>query len=154
VAGGVADGAGIAAALVLGAEGVLLGTRFLATNEAPFPDGYKTAIVESDGHDTLLTEIPDIAAGQTWPGAFARVRRNRFIETWLGREGEVRRRRAEIAKGLQEARASGDRDAGALLIGEDAGLIDSIEPAATLLERMSAEAETILRTRARQLVSE
>jgi NAD(P)H-dependent flavin oxidoreductase YrpB (nitropropane dioxygenase family) len=154
VAGGVADGAGIAAALMLGAEGVLLGTRFLATYEAPFPDGYKAAIVESDGHDTLLTEIPDIAAGQTWPGAFARVRRNRFIQTWLGREGEVRRRRAEIAQGLQAARASGDRDAGALLIGEDAGLIDSIEPAAALLERLSADAETILRTRARQLVSE
>src|SRR5437899_7272680 len=59
VAGGIADGAGIAAALVLGADGVLLGTRFLATNEAPLPDGYKRAIVESDGHDTLITEIPD-----------------------------------------------------------------------------------------------
>ena len=68
VAGGIADGAGIAAALVLGADGVLLGTRFLATNEAPLPDGYKRAIVESDGHDTLITEIPDIVSGTVWPG--------------------------------------------------------------------------------------
>ena len=86
VTGGIADGAGIAAALVLGADGVLLGTRFLATNEAPLPDGYKRAIVESDGHDTLITEIPDIVSGTVWPGAYARVRRNGFIEEWLGRE--------------------------------------------------------------------
>jgi NAD(P)H-dependent flavin oxidoreductase YrpB (nitropropane dioxygenase family) len=68
IAGGIADGAGIAAALVLGAEGVLLGTRFLATTEAPFPDGYKDAIVASDGHDTLVTEIPDIVGrpGLAW----------------------------------------------------------------------------------------
>src|SRR5438094_734109 len=63
-AGGVADGAGLAAALALGAEGVLLGTRFLATPEAPVGAGLKREIVESDGHDTLLTEIPDIASGR------------------------------------------------------------------------------------------
>jgi hypothetical protein len=57
-AGGVADGAGLAAALALGAEGVLLGTRFLATPESPVPDGFKRTLLESDGHDTLLTEIP------------------------------------------------------------------------------------------------
>jgi len=147
VAGGIADGHGIAAALVLGADGVLLGTRFLATNEAPLPDGYKRAIVASDGHDTLISEIPDIANGQVWPGAYARVRRNAFIEAWLGREGELRRRWREVLPQLQAARAAGDADHGTLLMGEDAGLIDSIEPAGALVTRLAAEAEAILRQR-------
>ena len=152
VAGGIADSAGVAAALVLGADGVLLGTRFLATNEAPFPDGYKRAIVESDGHNTLITEIPDIAAGQVWPGAYARVLRNAFIEEWLGREGELRRHLNEVRQSLQAARAAGDAQHGTLLMGEDAGLIDSIEPAGALVERLATEAEAILRKRARDLV--
>jgi len=152
VAGGIADGAGIAAALVLGGDGVLLGTRFLATDEAPFPDGYKRAIVESDGHDTLISEIPDVAAGQVWPGAYARVLRNEFIEEWIGREGELRRHLAEVRQSLQAARAAGDAKRGSLLMGQDAGLIDSIEPAGALVERLAAEAEAILRKRTRDLV--
>jgi NAD(P)H-dependent flavin oxidoreductase YrpB (nitropropane dioxygenase family) len=152
VAGGIADGAGIAAALLLGADGVLLGTRFLATPEAPLPDGYKRAILESDGHDTLITEIPDIVSGTVWPGAYARVRRNAFIEEWLGREGELRRRWREVLPQVQAARAAGDADRGTLLMGEDAGLIDSIEPAGALVQRLASDAEAILRERARDLV--
>ena len=152
VAGGIADGAGIAAALVLGADGVLLGTRFLATPESPYPDGYKRAIIASDGHDTVITEIPDIVNGTVWPGAYARARRNRFIEEWVGREGELRRRWKEVLPTVRAARAAGDADRGTLLMGEDAGLIDSIEPAGVLVERLAAEAEAILRTRARDLV--
>jgi NAD(P)H-dependent flavin oxidoreductase YrpB (nitropropane dioxygenase family) len=149
VAGGIADGAGVAAALVLGGDGVLLGTRFLATDEAPFPDGYKRAIVASDGHDTLLSEIPDVAAGQVWPGAYARVLRNEFIEEWVGREGELRRHLAEVRQSLQTARAAGDAKRGSLLMGQDAGLIDSIEPAGKLVERLAAEAGPALRERGR-----
>src|SRR5439155_23407153 len=74
-AGGIATGAQLAAALMLGAEAVLMGTRFLATTESPWPASYKLAIIESDGHDTELTEIPDIANGAVWPGAFDRARR-------------------------------------------------------------------------------
>lgn len=99
-AGGLADGARLAAALVLGAEGGLFGTRFLATREAPLPDAFKQVIVNADGHDTVLTEIPDVAAGTVWPGAYARVQRNRFVDAWTGREGELRYRRAEVAAGL------------------------------------------------------
>src|SRR6266545_5780769 len=83
-AGGVADGAGLAAALMLGAEGVLLGTRLLATDESPLAEPFKQVICESDGHDTLLTDLPDLASGRTWPGAHPRVVRNRFVEEWLG----------------------------------------------------------------------
>jgi NAD(P)H-dependent flavin oxidoreductase YrpB (nitropropane dioxygenase family) len=146
-AGGLADGRGLAAALTLGAEGVLLGTRFLATAEAPLHPAFKQAIVNSDGHDTLLTEIPDIAAGQVWPGAYARVLRNRFVERWVGREGELRQRRAEVSAHLGRAREAGDSDEAPLLVGQTAGLIETIEPAAHLVRQISADAEAILRQR-------
>jgi NAD(P)H-dependent flavin oxidoreductase YrpB (nitropropane dioxygenase family) len=146
-AGGVADGQGLAAALALGADGVLLGTRFMATPEAPIPQGYKDAIVRDDGHDTLLTEIPDTAAGRVWPGAMLRVARNRFIERWAGREWEVRQRRTEIARGLAQARANNDMDEASLMMGQTAGLINDIVPAGQLVERIAVEAEAILRDR-------
>jgi NAD(P)H-dependent flavin oxidoreductase YrpB (nitropropane dioxygenase family) len=146
-AGGVADGRGLAAALALGAEGVLLGTRFLATEEAPIAKGFKQAILESDGHDTLVTDIPDVANGQVWPGAYVRVRRNRFIEEWLGRGNELRRRRVEVSTQLRQASQAGDPDRGAIMIGQTAGLIDRVEPAADVVQQISREAESILRQR-------
>ncbi len=152
-AGGIADGAGLAASLMLGAEGVLLGTRFLATPEAPLPQAYKEAICRSDGHDTILTEVPDIAASQVWPGAYARALRTRFIESFVGREDEVRRRHSELALRLRQAREAGDVDNGALLIGQDAGLIDTIEPAGAIVERIVAEAESILARRGADVLS-
>jgi NAD(P)H-dependent flavin oxidoreductase YrpB (nitropropane dioxygenase family) len=152
-AGGIADGAGLAAALMLGAEGVLLGTRFLATTESPLPESYKRAICSSDGHDTLLTELPDVLAGQVWPGAFARVLRNSFVQEWLGREGEVRQRRAELLRCIQRAREEGDVDNGALLIGQDAGLIETIESAGQVVQRVVAEAEAILARRTAEVLA-
>jgi NAD(P)H-dependent flavin oxidoreductase YrpB (nitropropane dioxygenase family) len=152
-AGGFADGAGLAAALMLGAEGVLLGTRFLATPEAPLPASYKQAICSSDGHDTLVTELPDVISGQVWPGAFARVLRNAFVQEWTGREGEVRQRRAELLRRVQRARAEGDLDNGSLLIGQDAGLIDTLEPAGQLVERIVREADEILQRRTAEVVA-
>lgn len=146
-AGGVADGAGLAAALMLGAEGVLLGTRLLATPEAPLPAEYKEAICRSDGHDTLLTELPDVIAGNVWPGAYARVLRTPFIQEWLGRESDVRRERAELSARLRRARETGDVANGSLLIGQDSGLIDSIDPAADVVQRIVHEAEELLARR-------
>ena len=152
-AGGVADGRGLAAALALGADGVLLGTRFLASDEAPIAKGFKQAIVESDGHDTLVTEIPDVANGQVWPGAYVRVRRNRFIEEWVGRENELRLRRVEVSAQLREAAKVGDPDRGAIMIGQTAGLIDRVEPAADLVRQISRDAEAILRERLPHLLA-
>jgi NAD(P)H-dependent flavin oxidoreductase YrpB (nitropropane dioxygenase family) len=143
-AGGIASGEGLAAALALGAEGVLVGTRFLATPEAPVADGFKQAILESDGHDTILTEIPDVARGRVWPGAYSRVVRNRLIETWAGREGELRARRAEVGAAMVRAFQAGDAAGAPLFIGQDAGLIDAIVPAAEIVQRMVAEAEAVL----------
>ena len=143
-AGGFADGRGLVAALALGADGILLGTRFLATVESPLHPNFKQAIVDSDGHDTQLSEIPDIAAGLVWPGAMTRSRRNRFIERWAGRQWALRQHRAEALARLQAARKSGDVEEGPLSMGQDAGLIHDIVPAAEIVTRIAREAEQIL----------
>src|SRR5439155_21091871 len=145
--GGIADGRGLAAALALGADGVLLGTRFLASPEAPISTNSKAAILASDGHDTVLTEIPDLASASTWPGAFSRAWRNGFIAEWSRRENELRRRRGEVARNIAEARATDDADRMPLLFGQDAGLIDEIIPAGEIVRRIVAEAEEIIRAR-------
>ncbi|MBI3024848.1 MAG: nitronate monooxygenase [Candidatus Tectomicrobia bacterium] len=151
-AGGIADGRGLAAALCLGAQGVLMGTRFLATEESPLPQAFKDVIVRSDGHDTVLTEIPDIASGQVWPGAMARAWRNRFIERWAGREWDLRQNRAEAFAAVQEARGHGDPQEASILIGQDAGLIRAVVPAAEVVRRVVEEAEEILSERLPGLV--
>jgi len=143
-AGGIADGAGLAAALMLGAEGVLLGTRFLATVESPWPEAWKQAILASDGHDTMLSEIPDIARATVWPGAFDRSWRNRLIEEWAGRENELRQRRTEIGRRMAEAKERGETDYGELNFGQVAGLIGEILPAGEVVRQMVAQAEELL----------
>jgi NAD(P)H-dependent flavin oxidoreductase YrpB (nitropropane dioxygenase family) len=143
-AGGIADGRGLAAALMLGAAGVLLGTRFLATAEAPISDAVKRVILNSDGSDTDLTEIPDIIAGRVWPGAFARSWRNALIREWSGREWELRQRRPAVAAANATARATDDVEHMPILFGQDAGLIAAIEPASVVVERIVREAVALL----------
>ena len=145
-AGGFVDGAGLAAALALGADGVLLGTRFLATDEAPVEAAYKQAIVASSGGDTVVTTVADTLSGRDWPGAWARVRRTRFIEQWLGREPELRRRRAATWAALEAAEES-DPDDGLMFIGQSAGLVDAVLPAGEVVRQIVADAEEILRSR-------
>jgi len=151
-AGGIADGRGLAASLALGAEGVLLGTRFLATVESPLHANFKQAILDSDGHDTVLTEIPDVAGGRVWPGAMARALRNSFIDRWSGREWALRQNQRSAAVALKAAQQAGDVDEGSLLIGQDAGLIDDLPTAGDLIARMVAEAEEIMSARLPELV--
>lgn len=144
-AGGIADGRGLAAALAYGAQGVLLGTRFLASEESGLHLNHKRVILDSDGHDTVLTEIPDIAAGQVWPGAMSRVQRNRFIERWTGREWALRQNLTEVAAAVRDARSIGDPDEAPLFFGQDAGLVNDLPPAADIVSRIAAEAEDIIR---------
>jgi NAD(P)H-dependent flavin oxidoreductase YrpB (nitropropane dioxygenase family) len=146
-AGGIADGRGLAAALALGAEGVLLGTRFMATPEAPIHPNFKQAIVKSDGHDTVLTEIPDLATQRVWPGAMSRAQRNKFIERWSGREWALRQNAPEVGKQAAAARAAGDVDNATLSFGQDAGLIDSIKSVKEVVQDIVTEAEEIIKDR-------
>jgi NAD(P)H-dependent flavin oxidoreductase YrpB (nitropropane dioxygenase family) len=146
-AGGIADGRGLAAALALGADGVLLGTRFMATPEAPIHGNFKQAIVKSNGHDTVLTEIPDIATQRVWPGAMSRAQRNQFIERWSGREWALRQNAREVGKQALAARAAGDVDNASLSFGQDAGLIDSIKSVRQVVQDIVREAEEIIKGR-------
>jgi NAD(P)H-dependent flavin oxidoreductase YrpB (nitropropane dioxygenase family) len=145
-AGGFTDGAGLAAALALGADGLLLGTRFLATDEAPAEPAYKNAIVDSDGSDTIMTTLSDSLSGRDWPGAWVRLLRTPFVLEWLGREPELRRRRERAWERLEEFERS-NADDGLMWMGQSAGLIDSIKPAAEVVQEIVAEAEEILRSR-------
>jgi NAD(P)H-dependent flavin oxidoreductase YrpB (nitropropane dioxygenase family) len=152
-AGGLVDGAGLAAALALGADGILLGTRFLATDEGPVEGSYKEAIVASNGDDTIVTTVADTLSGRDWPGAWARVRRTRFIQEWQGREPELRRRRDAVWEVLEAAEKS-DPDYGVMWFGQSAGLIDAILPAGEVVKQVVAEAEEILRSRLPALLHE
>lgn len=146
-AGGFADGAGLAAALALGAAGILMGTRFIATDECAARPVAKDAVVASDGHDTILTTVLDTFSGRDWPGAWSRATRTRFVEEWLGREPELRRRREEVRERLRAAYERGDREYWAMWLGQSAGLVGSVEPAGAVVREVVAEAERILRER-------
>lgn len=142
-AGGFADGAGLAAALALGADGVLLGTRFLATAEAPIEPAYKEAIVASAGDDTVMTTLNDSLTGRDWPGAWVRMKRTPFVQQWLGREPELRRRRRQLFEELERLQDSKSDD-GLLYFGQSAGLIDAVRPAGDVVREIVADAEEIL----------
>jgi NAD(P)H-dependent flavin oxidoreductase YrpB (nitropropane dioxygenase family) len=143
-AGGITDGRGLVAALAYGADGVLLGTRFLATAESGLHPNHKAAIVHSDGHDTVLTDIPDIISGAVWPGAMSRVKRNRLIDRWAGQEWRLRQNLASAAEAVQDARRVGDTEEAPLFFGQDTGLINDLPPAADIVTRIVTEAEQII----------
>jgi nitronate monooxygenase len=144
-AGGIADGRGLAAAMMLGADGVLIGTRFWASREALVARRHHQAIVEATGDDTIRTTVPDIARQLPWPREFtARVRRNAFTQRWHGREDELAQSIAVAGPKYRQAFAEGDPDNAAVWFGEAAGLIRDIECAGDIVSRIAAEAETLL----------
>ena len=144
-AGGIADGRGLAAALAMGAEGVLMGTRFLATPEAPIADAWRQGIVAADETATVRTAAFDRALQMDWPGAEVRALRNRFLEEWALRPDAAAQHTAELRPSLARALASGDFDWFPPMAGQSCALITSVEPAAEIVRRIVAEAETVLR---------
>ena len=145
-AGGIADGRGLAAALMLGADGVLIGTRFWASKEALVHARHHEAIIEADGDATIRTRVADLARQIPWPKAFTgRIRRNAFTNRWHGREDELERNAAVEGPRYRKAFAEGDTENAGVWFGEAAGLIHSIEPAAAIIERIAAEAEACMR---------
>ena len=140
-AGGIADGRGLAAALALGADGVLVGTRLWAAQEALVQPGHHRAIVETDGDGTIRTTVADIARQLPWPRGFtARIRRNAFTERWHGREAELERNVHTEGPRYRQAFQAGDPDNTGVWFGEAAGLVHAVEPAGVIVERMAAEA--------------
>ena len=148
-AGGVADGRGLAGALMLGADGVLVGTRLWASTEALVKEGHHRAILATNGDGTLRTRIPDIVRQLPWPEGFtARIRRNAFTERWHGREEALRDAAAVEGPRYMQAFKAGDPEQTAVWFGEAAGLVHRIEPAALIIERIVAEALEQIRARA------
>ena len=144
-AGGIADGRGLAAALMLGAHGVLVGTRFWAAEEALVHPRHHAAILATDGDGTLRTSVVDIARQIPWPKGFsARVRRNAFIERWHGREEELRQAVASEAPKYRQAFSEGDPEQTGVWFGEAAGLIGEIKPAGVIIADIMREAREAL----------
>ena len=145
-AGGIADGRGLAAALVLGADGVVVGSRLWATAEANVSQSMQDAALASTGDGTVRTTVADVVRKLDWPERFtARVLRNRFTDTWHGREEQLREADPQVERDWVKGWADGDPERSNTFTGEGIGLIHSIEPAAAVLEQMSTRATTLLR---------
>ena len=146
-AGGVADGRGLAAALVLGADGVVVGTRFWASEEALVHPDVQAAVVAASGDETLRSHVIDIMKGfDVWPERYAmRSLMSAVTDRWHGHEAELRTVVAAEAARYAEAAARGDARTVGATVGEGIGLIHEIAPAATILRTMISEAEDILR---------
>jgi nitronate monooxygenase len=153
-AGGVGDGRGLAAALMLGAEGVLVGTRFVASQESEAPEGFRQAIIRADGDGTIKSNSVDVVRKRYWPNPefVVRVLKNKFVSKWHGREREI-----EEAIDLEHERfwsafTAGDADNAGVLMGEVCGLIQDAPHAAQIVEGMVAQACQLLGPSSRHVV--
>ncbi len=151
-AGGIVDGRGLASALALGAAGGWLGTRFLATPEAPVSAAWKAAIVAAGASGTVHTAAFDRLLGQDWPGGRVRALRNRFTDAWDGREVELAGRLAEVRQAVWRAEREDDPALIALMAGAGAGSIRDIRPAGDLVREIAAEAAATIQGLGRLLV--
>jgi nitronate monooxygenase len=144
-AGGVADGRGLAAALALGADGVLVGTRLWASTEALVTPQAQQRAVEACGDDTVRTRVYDIVRQRDWPEEYdARLVINPLIETWHGNESGLRARLPEAVSTFKKAVAEQDFDVVTPLVGEAISLIHDVRPAADIVHDMVDDANRIL----------
>ena len=160
-AGGIADPRGLVAALCLGADGVVMGTRFLATPEANAHPAYKDKLVAATEEHTVRT----ILFGNSWPDAPHRTLTTPFVEQWLGRESETQDSRPDapiightrIAGQEIPVRrfvsippnqnATGDIDSMVLLAGQSVGLVSEIKPAGEVVREMMQGAQELISRR-------
>jgi enoyl-[acyl-carrier protein] reductase II len=146
-AGGVADGRGLAAALVLGAQGANVGTRFLASEEASADESWKRAVLAAESEDVVRFEVWKEIFPPTGEDAYEtvpRVMRTPFVEEWQRRPEEARREaerlRDEVISVIRQRRPHD------LLpfTGQTAGMIRDVLPASEIVQRMVGEAEQAL----------
>jgi enoyl-[acyl-carrier protein] reductase II len=131
-AGGIADGFGMAAAFALGAEGVQMGTRFVASAESPVHANYKQAIVEAGLYATVITN--------RGVGPCLRVLKTRLAEAVVAGDTDF----VNSMEASKTAYFAGDLDAGLVPAGESSSVIGAVEPVAAIVERMIAEFEAAL----------
>lgn len=146
-AGGIADGRGLAAALMLGAEGVWVGSAFLATPESGSSAAEKARVLAASSEDTVWTRSFDIVRGNPWPSWIrGRCVRNAVTDRWHDRDEEllasVEQVRAEL-----EALPEDHPDRMSVWLGQAASMISSAEPAGDVVRRIVAQAERVLKNR-------
>jgi len=152
-AGGIADGRGLAAVLMLGAEGAWLGSRFVASHEAMAADWKKQRAVQAGTDDTILTKLYDLISDAPFPKDVGdRVLRNNLTSEWHEHDQDVIARRADLQERWNTAEQAGDLSVSRVQVGNATGLIGSVEPAGTIVRRIVAEAEAILRSRPQTLL--
>ena len=138
-AGGIADGRGLVAALALGACGIWVGTRFVATHEAFGHLNYKNKIVESNEEGTVVTKA--------FTGKTCRVIRNKYVEDWLGREHEIKPFPFQVMVDgykMDAATVRGDTEIGFMCAGQVSGLIDKVDKAEDVVQAFMEEADQVL----------
>ena len=150
-AGGIGDGRGVAAALMLGADGVLMGSRLWATQESLAAPGAKAQAVATDGEGTARSAVFDILRRKNWPAPYDfRAIRNDLHRAWENRLDELARQpeaaRADYDAGVQ----AGDFSRAHATVGEAVGLIHDLPAAGALIARISAQAQQQLQRFATQ----
>ena len=144
-AGGVTDGRGLAAALALGADGALVGTRFWASPEALVSTRAHRRAIRASGDETLRTGVYDVVRRLDWPAGYnARALGNPFLDTWHGNEAQLSASLPEAVDAFEKAVAAEDFDTAAILVGEGVGGIRQVRPAAEIVADMVSDATRIL----------
>jgi nitronate monooxygenase len=147
-AGGIADGRGLAAAMMFGAEGVLMGTRFYASQEAEAHPEAKRRIVAAGSGQTGRSIVFDLSRRNRWPDPYTgRVLRNRHTDRWLGHEDELEAAAEQVAQDYAAARERGDFDIAGVIAGEACALIHDSPHAGDIVKRIVVEAERLLPAR-------
>lgn len=143
-AGGIGDGRGLAASLALGAVGAVIGTRFCVAEESLMHPSAKQLLISATGDGTVRTRVFDQVRGIAWPGWFTgRALRNKFAERWDGQSEGLEEDPDERRRYLAAAEA-GDFDTAMIFAGEVVDMVDRVEPAATIVERIGADADAWL----------
>jgi nitronate monooxygenase/enoyl-[acyl-carrier protein] reductase II len=146
-AGGIFDGRGIAAALMLGAAGVNLGTRFIASAESPAPDAWKQAIVAAKSEDVVKAEVLNDITPLPGTAGFGTVLRSihtPFLDEWSAKREAARRERERLKAEIISTTQAGRPHATLLTAGQTAGGIKDVLPVAELMRRLVAETEAAL----------
>ena len=138
-AGGIADGRGVAAAFMLGAEGVQVGTRFLATTECQIHENYKNLVLKAKDTDNAVTGV--------FSGSPCRGVKTKFTKKLLELEKKAAPPEdfeALTVGSLRKAVVDGNVEEGSFLCGLIAGMVHDVKPCAEVIQEMMGQAETLL----------
>jgi enoyl-[acyl-carrier protein] reductase II len=145
VAGGVADGRGLAAGLALGAAGANVGTRFLASQEASASEAWKQRILEIESEETVRFETwREILPAGGGYGVVPRVIRTEFVTRWERQPDEAREQADQLGAEIMASVREGRQHEMTPFTGQTAGLIRELLPAAEIVRRLVSEAEEAL----------